>query len=842
MRDSGPSPGVGAAHTLAFVPLIGRRRELAAVARMLDRARDGVGGVLVIAGPPGSGKTALADAAAALARARGLGVERTSAPGGLPVERTSAPGGLPVERTSTSGGLPVQHALTPGARLIVLDDADRGAWPDVSALTGSGAAVLLMSTGDTHRPDLRLAALTEPELAELLPGLSPDAVHAVWLASAGWPGKALDLAGSLDGLGERDAVVELALTTPSRSEFLILDVALIRLLESAATRPLPGATRARVIARLARELLGDPSAAARRRALGDEALALARFAGDPGTIAEVLDARLHALWDPAAAEERLATASEIVERAREAGNAQVERRGLFWRFVALAELGDLDAAEAALAAYARAGELDGDAEAGVVAIARQAMLAMIRGRFDLTEALTEEVVVAGHDAGLADTDRLALSLRGWLAVMRGDAGGEPALLQKLARRLPGQFFEATAARTLAESGRDAEALLELDRLLPSVLNGSGPRWIGAVADLALVASHGGDPAAVQALYDALLPYREKLVVWGGANMITGPVDDYLGRLSRRLGEAANEPTSSGTGGARHFAQAMEHFDRAVAQEERLGMLPWLAATLKVRGRGGDKERAAKLADRLYADKSGDGSASWVGGRRPGGLGGTEKADEINGRPGSGAGAPDGGAAVRDGGVGARDGGAAAPDGGADWRLERDGDDWRLVAGSESVRLNDVRGLHYLRTLLAAPGREIPALDLVAGGAGLRVPVGEPVLDATARATFRQRLDTLESQLDAADRRGDVRAAERLDAERTALVAELRRAGGLGGRPRRQSAEAERARVNATRALQTVLTRLEVAAPLAAAHLRASLHTGNRFRYQPAPGGPARWRV
>jgi hypothetical protein len=273
---------------------------------------------------------------------------------------------------------------------------------------------------------------------------------------------------------------------------------------------------------------------------------------------------------------------------------------------------------------------------------------------------------------------------------------------------------------------------------------------------------------------------------------------------------------------------MEHFDRAVTQEERLGTLPWLAATLKVRGRGGDKERAAKLADRLYPDKSGDGSASWAAGRRPGGPGSAEKADEINARPGSG--------------VAARDGGEAVPGGGADWRLERDGDDWRLVAGSESVRLNDVRGLHYLRTLLAAPGREIPALDLVAGGAGLRVPPGEPVLDATARATFRQRLDTLESQLDAADRRGDVRAAERLDAERTALVAELRRAGGLGGRPRRQSAEAERARVNATRALQTLLTRLEVAAPLAAAHLRASLHTGNRFRYQPAPGGPARWRV
>jgi hypothetical protein len=74
------------------------------------------------------------------------------------------------------------------------------------------------------------------------------------------------------------------------------------------------------------------------------------------------------------------------------------------------------------------------------------------------------------------------------------------------------------------------------------------------------------------------------------------------------------------------------------------------------------------------------------------------------------------------------------------------------------------------------------------------------------------------------------------------VAELRRATGLGGRPRRYGDEAERARVNATRALRTVLARIESAAPLAGAHLRASLRTGGHFRYQPAPGGPQRWRV
>ena len=58
-----------------------------------------------------------------------------------------------------------------------------------------------------------------------------------------------------------------------------------------------------------------------------------------------------------------------------------------------------------------------------------------------------------------------------------------------------------------------------------------------------------------------------------------------------------------------------------------------------------------------------------------------------------------------------------------WTLARDGEVWVLDAGGEHARLRDSRGLHYLRALLAAPGKDIRALDLVAGGAGLPGLVG-----------------------------------------------------------------------------------------------------------------------
>ncbi|AGL17229.1 ATP-binding protein [Actinoplanes sp. N902-109] len=723
--------------------LFGRRREIVAIERLLDRAKDGTGGILVIGGPPGSGKTALADAAAAAARLRGLPVDRTGNPGR-------------------------------GPSLLVLDGVatpDAPAAPDAPAgldrekLAAGGAAVLVTTTG---AGDLTLAPLSEAELGWLLPGRTAAVVHAIWLASGGLPGPALGLA-AIVAEDEADAVAGLALRAPSRAEFLHLDVALLRLVEFAAARPLPPPVRARVLIRWARELLGDPSAGPRRRELAAEALRTARDSGDPRALAEVLDGRLHALWEPVAAAERLSTASEIVKLARQAGDAGVELRGLFWRFTALAELGDLDAAEAALVTYARTAELAGDAQAAVMALSRQAVLALVRGRLELVETLTEEVADAGRRAGLADTGRLTASLSGALAVLRGRAAEHVATLQQMARRLPGHFYEATAARLLVEAGRDAEAVLELDRLLPAVLAGSGPRWLGAVADLAFVAARGGDAEAVRMLYDALTPYRGRLVVWGGANMITGPVDDLLGRLAARLGRSA---------------EALGHLDRAVAQEERLGALPWLCATLTARDRPGDRERARSLASRL-------------------------------------------GIAVAHG---------------DEWRLLRDGDEWSLEAGAERARLKDVRGLHYLRLLLAAPGREIPALDLVAGGAGLRAPAGDAMLDVAARTAYRHRLSTIDQQVDEADRAGDVDRAGELAAERAALVGQLLSATGLGGRPRRPSAEAERARVNATRALSAVLTRLETAAPLVAGHLRASLRTGSHFRYQPASGGPQRWRV
>lgn len=504
----------------------------------------------------------------------------------------------------------------------------------------------------------------------------------------------------------------------------------------------------------------------------------------------MLDARLHALWDQAGAEDRLAAGSEIIDLARAAGDDKRERHGMFWRFVALMELGRVAEAESALAAFAREAAAAGDAEAAVMVTARHAMLAILYGRFEQARRLTAEVEETGRRIGLPDAEAISMTLRLAVALELGVTGHElgapPEMLLARAPERPGHLFEATAARMLTAVGRTDEAAAELERILPRALASSGPRWLGGMADLAVVASAVGDSGAAARVYQALAPYRGRLVVWAGANSAWGPVSHHLGVLSATMSR---------------YGDAVRHFEEAIEFEERTGALPFLAHSLAglagALAHAGDAGRAAECLSRSRQIARRLGMAVLL--RRLG---------------------------------------AAA----SEWWLARDGEDWLLTAGDERARLRDIRGLHYLRALLAAPGREIRALDLAAGGAGLAPAATGPVLDAVARDAYRHRLGEVTAVLEAADRAGDPARTARAEAERTALLRELRAASGLGGRAREAAPEAERARVNVTRTLRTAVDRIADAAPVAAAHLRASIRTGTFCRYEPAPGGPDRWLV
>ena len=74
------------------------------------------------------------------------------------------------------------------------------------------------------------------------------------------------------------------------------------------------------------------------------------------------------------------------------------------------------------------------------------------------------------------------------------------------------------------------------------------------------------------------------------------------------------------------------------------------------------------------------------------------------------------------------------------------------------------------------------------------------------------------------------------------MAELTRAFGLGGRERKASSAAEKARLNVTRALRASIATLSDALPESGAVLDRRVRTGLFCSYEPHPDDEALWSV
>ena len=165
----------------------------------------------------------------------------------------------------------------------------------------------------------------------------------------------------------------------------------------------------------------------------------------------------------------------------------------------------------------------------------------------------------------------------------------------------------------------------------------------------------------------------------------------------------------------------------------------------------------------------------------------------------------------------------------------------------TVRVRDLKGMHYLARLLADPGRELHALDLVALESGGSVPsaalgdAGE-MLDPRAKQAYRRRLAEIEEDLDEARTMGDAARATQAGVERDFLVRELSRAVGLGGRDRRAGSASERARASVTRAIRQAMTRIREHDEPLGKHLDHAIHTGTYCAYMPDPRVPSSWTV
>jgi hypothetical protein len=190
-------------------------------------------------------------------------------------------------------------------------------------------------------------------------------------------------------------------------------------------------------------------------------------------------------------------------------------------------------------------------------------------------------------------------------------------------------------------------------------------------------------------------------------------------------------------------------------------------------------------------------------------------------------------------------------------FHRRGDIWTVGLPGRELQLRHAKGMTHIARLLGAPHVEFHALDLVAGpqdrGASVAVAVASgmevrgrgdgdagPVLDAQAKAAYRGRVAELQEEIEEADAFNDPERAARARDELAFLARELAGAVGLGGRDRKTGSDAERARVNVTRAIRTALKRIAAHDAVLARTLGAAIRTGTFCAYEPAPGDEPAW--
>jgi hypothetical protein len=167
-------------------------------------------------------------------------------------------------------------------------------------------------------------------------------------------------------------------------------------------------------------------------------------------------------------------------------------------------------------------------------------------------------------------------------------------------------------------------------------------------------------------------------------------------------------------------------------------------------------------------------------------------------------------------------------------LRPEGGVWHITFDGKSIHVPDMKGLWHLRELVSRPREAVPALSLIATEAEEPIPIGDagPQLDREALRQYRKRLAELDLELVDAEAAHDASRHAKRTAERAALIKELARATGLGGKARRAGSPTEKARLNVTRTIRHAITYLSTAHPELGAHLGSSIVTGVSCSYEP----------
>ncbi|MFF5177667.1 ATP-binding protein [Micromonospora sp. NPDC000316] len=586
-----------------------------------------------------------------------------------------------------------------------------------------------------------------------------------------------------------------------------------------------------------RRLIGEPDATAPVSALVADLITatetIARRGQDDEALTFSLWARHDTTWGLGTAAARAALTAEIRDVARRSGDRETELWATSLRWVALLELGNPGFVEE-FTAFVNADRHGDLTRHQISAIVDSGIIAAFRG--DFAEADERFVFLADlSDPGHAQFGFMGHHLRWSRLVLQGWFAEAETLLDELAP-IDYPYQELLRAITAAERGDGVTTIR-----LTAGIEAANIRYPRPVSPLwlrlrAQAAAASRDPQRCDDARAALTPHRGEWMVGLFGCDISGPVDHWLAVV-----DAAQE----------RWDDAIDGFTAARDSADRLGSRTWsliaragLANALAARGHASDTATVAELRATTTRDATALGMLQVL--HR---LGTPAPATTTHPASPNQTAVPNQTAMPSQSDVPSQ---SAVPGQAASvvtaiqgYEFRRDGPVWQLAYAGVVVQLPDAKGLHDLHLLLSRPGGDVPAVELLDPAAGPELVAarrmgGDPVLDDEAKARYRRHLERLDEEIDRAAARDDDRKVAALDAERGALLDELRAAAGLAGRSRRLGDEAERARKTVTARIRDTLRKLDERHPALAGHLRDAVSTGNTCRYLPPETVP--WRL
>ena len=641
-------------------------------------------------------------------------------------------------------------------------------------------------------------------------------------------------------LGDSGKLARAALgraTPPSEPD---LDQPLVAMLEEALSAP--GTqdiqTRAKMLARLGSEL--QWSGDGRVASITAEAVELAKKSGDALTRIYVSYWGHLATWSVDNLEQRISDLREAVELAENIGNKPWVLKTRYVRFLNLLENCEVRRADADLARFS---ELTDELRLpfGWKQMA-SAERALMNGRLDDAEKFALMSLEIGRRMERRfRTIRQAfnnLSL-----ILRREQGRTAELVDvyrtAIARHPASILAHCALAFCYAEMNQRREATHLFEYITSGGVE-SVPRnrsWYAVMVLLSEVCVYLGDAERAESLYKVMAPYAARNALLD-VHVCYGPVARYLGGLATVMSR---------------FDDAQRHFEAAITMNRRMSARLWLARTLldyasmlRLRDHGDDRLIALQHLNAALEDASANDLKALA-----------EKALALRGSLGVSATNTPLSSTQR----------SDKPNSSSIFR--REGEIWTVEWAGKSFRLKDAKGLRHIEHLLRYPGQEFHVLDMVAPGASAGDRLGEfqdddheeaqrsrtswldeaprtmalgdsgEMLDAAAKAAYKRRLDELREEFQEAKKLGKTEGAAQIQEEIEALVKELKRAVGLGGRDRRAASASERARVNVTRAIKAAIERISANHAPLGHMLSKTISTGTFCCYVPEPLEPKR---